>query len=69
VKAKILKRVTHNGKVLETGDIVDVSGWRNARSLSSNRYIAFIEEEVAPKVEDKPVAKPKAKVADKLSQE
>jgi hypothetical protein len=58
MKAKLLKKMTVNGEDLHAGSIVDVSGWRNYRSLESMRYIAFIkEEELAetPKVE-----KPKA---------
>lgn len=60
LKAKLLKKMTVNGEELQAGTIVDVSGWRNYRSLESMRYIAFIadEEEV---VETPKAAKPKAK--------
>ena len=43
-----------DGKTLNPGDIVDVSGWRHTRNLVSGRYIKLIEEE-APKAV-KPVA-------------
>lgn len=45
MKAKILKRLTHDGKELEIGTIVDVSEWRNAKSLEGSRYITFVTEE------------------------
>lgn len=47
MKAKILKKLIHNGKELETGTIVDVSSWRNAKSLEGSRYITFVTEEEA----------------------
>ena len=64
LRAKLLKKMTVDGKDLHAGTIVDVSGWRNYRSLESMRYIAFIAEEEAvvetPKVEAPKVEKPKA---------
>ena len=45
MKAKILKTLTVNGKELLSGTIVDVSGWRNAKSLEGSRYITFVYEE------------------------
>jgi hypothetical protein len=53
MKAKILKKLTHDGKELESGTIVDVSGWRNAKSLEGSRYITFVTEEEAKTVEPK----------------
>ena len=53
MKAKILKRLTNDGKELEVGTIVDVSGWRNAKSLEGSRYITFVSEEEAKAVEPK----------------
>lgn len=53
MKAKILKKLTNNGNVLEVGTIVDVSGWRNAKSLEGSRYITFVSEEEAKTVEPK----------------
>ena len=45
MKAKILKTLTVDGKELLSGTIVDVSGWRNAKSLEGSRYITFVTEE------------------------
>lgn len=45
MKAKILKKLTHDGKELEAGIIVDVSTWRNAKTLEGSRYITFVTEE------------------------
>jgi hypothetical protein len=56
MKATILKVMISDGKTLNPGDIVDVSGWRHTRNLVSGRYIKLIEEE-APKAV-KPVALP-----------
>jgi hypothetical protein len=52
MKAKLLKAMTVNGESLVAGTVVDVSGWRNYRSLESMRYLAFIldEEVETPKV-------------------
>jgi hypothetical protein len=52
MKAKLLKQMTVNGESLVAGTVVDVSGWRNYRSLESMRYLAFIadEEVETPKV-------------------
>ena len=55
MKAKILKKLTHDGKDLEPGTIVDVSGWRNARSLEGSRYITFVSEEEVKSVTKKKV--------------
>jgi hypothetical protein len=63
MKAEILKSMMVEGRLLQSGDIIDVKGWRHAKSLNRNRYIRIIEDEVvkpvkaeAPKVEA-PVAK------------
>ena len=53
MKAKILKTLTVDGKQLESGTIVDVSGWRNAKSLEGSRYITFVVEEEIVKKEVK----------------
>lgn len=55
MKAKILKTLTVDGKQLLSGTIVDVSGWRNAKTLEGSRYITFVSEE-----EIKETSKPKA---------
>jgi hypothetical protein len=57
MKAKILKKLTHNGVELESGTIVDVSGWRNAKSLEGSRYITFVSEEEAKTETKKKVTK------------
>jgi hypothetical protein len=49
MKAKILKRLINDGKELEVGTIIDVSGWRNAKSLEGSRYITFVSEEETKK--------------------
>ena len=56
MKAQILKSMIVDGRKLVAGDIVEVKGWRHAKSLANNRYIKLIEEE-APKAV-KPVALP-----------
>jgi len=73
MKAQILKSMIVEGRKLVAGDIVDVKGWKHAKSLNRNRYIRIIEDAVKPvKVEvpkvETPVAeapmaeeKPKAK--------
>ena len=61
MKAEILKPIHVGDALLSYGDIVDVSEWRNIKSLANSRYIRIIEEE-----EIKPVkaeVKPKAKKA------
>jgi hypothetical protein len=44
MKARILKKLTNDGKELEVGTIVDVSEWRNAKSLEGSRYITFVSD-------------------------
>ena len=44
MKAKLLKSMVIAGESIAAGEIVDVSGWRNAKSLESLRYIAFVNE-------------------------
>lgn len=53
MKAKILKKLIHDGKEIESGSIVDVSDWKNVRSLEGSRYITFVSEEEAKAVEPK----------------
>jgi hypothetical protein len=55
MKAKILKRMTVDGKIIEPGTVLDVTSWRTAASLKNNRYIEFILDEspVEPKEEAK----------------
>jgi hypothetical protein len=56
MKAKILKTLTVNGKELLSGTIVDVSEWRNAKTLEGSRYITFVHEEEIKKETTKPKA-------------
>lgn len=42
-----------DGTSLTYGDIVEVSGWRNAVTLEKNRYIRIIEEEVKAEIKPK----------------
>jgi hypothetical protein len=74
MKAQILKTMVVDGRLLKSGDIIDVKGWKHAKALNRSRYIRIIENEAvkpvkveAPKVEapveETPTAeeKPKAK--------
>jgi hypothetical protein len=67
MKAEILKTMVVDGRLLQSGDIIDVKGWKHAKALNRSRYIRIIEETVKPKVEPKAepeveaVEKPKAK--------
>jgi hypothetical protein len=67
MKAEILKNMVVDGRLLQSGDIIDVKGWKHAKALNRNRYIRIIEDAVKPKVEPKAepaveaVEKPKAK--------
>jgi hypothetical protein len=58
MKAQILKSMIVDGRKLVAGDIVEVKGWRHAKSLANNRYIKLIEEDVVEEVAEAP--KPKA---------
>ncbi len=55
MKAKLLKSMTVDGKLLPSGTVLDVSGWRNAKSLEGMRYLTFLttEEIETPKKETK----------------
>lgn len=44
MKAEILKSMLVEGRKLVAGDIVEVKGWRHAKSLASNRYIRLIDD-------------------------
>jgi hypothetical protein len=66
MKAEILKTMVVDGRLLKSGDIIDVKGWKHAKALNRSRYIRIIED-TKPKVEPKAepeveaVEKPKAK--------
>lgn len=57
MKAQMLKAMISDGEMLQPGDIVDVSGWRHAKTLANNRYIKIIDEtvKIEKPVESKPV--------------
>jgi hypothetical protein len=67
MKAEILKTMVVDGRLLKSGDIIDVKGWKHAKALNRSRYIKILDEVVKPKVEPKAepeveaVEKPKAK--------
>jgi hypothetical protein len=61
MKAEILKTMVVDGRLLQTGDIIDVKGWKHAKALNRNRYIRIIEDAVKPvKVEVPKVETPVA---------
>ncbi len=37
--------MTVDGKLLPSGTVLDVSGWRNAKSLEGIRYLTFLTGE------------------------
>jgi hypothetical protein len=67
MQAQILKNMVVDGRLLQSGDIIDVKGWKHAKALNRSRYIKILDEVVKPKVEPKAepeveaVEKPKAK--------
>jgi len=69
MKAQILKNMVVDGRLLQSGDIIDVKGWKHAKALNRSRYIKILDEVVKPKAEPKAepeveaVEKPKAKKA------
>jgi hypothetical protein len=65
MKAQILKSMVVDGRKVVAGDIVDVKGWRHAKSLANNRYIKLIEDVVA---EEKVTEAPKPKVTKKTKE-
>ena len=68
MKAKLLKPMVVNGESLAAGTVVDVSGWRNYRSLESMRYLAFIlDEEVEVKAEKPKATKAKTEEVREIS--
>jgi hypothetical protein len=69
MNAQILKNMVVDGRLLKSGDIIDVKGWKHAKALNRSRYIKILDEVVKPKVEPKAepeveaIEKPKAKKA------
>ena len=74
MKAEILKNMVVDGRLLQSGDIIDVKGWKHAKALNRNRYIRIIEDTKpvkveAPKVETPVVEAPKAEEKPKAKKE
>ena len=69
MNAQILKNMVVDGRLLQSGDIIDVKGWKHAKALNRSRYSKILDEVVKPKAEPKAepkvqaVEKPKAKKA------
>lgn len=63
MKAKVLKTLTSLGEVLQSGDIVDVSGWRNVKALVSARYIELVGDNTPVKSEESATEAPKKKTS------
>jgi hypothetical protein len=63
MKAQILKNMVVDGRLLQSGDIIDVKGWKHAKALNRSRYIKILDEVVKPKVE--PKAEPEVKAVEK----
>jgi len=58
---KVTKKIpVGDGSFINVGEIVDGAGWRNLKSLISNRYLLPLSEVVVEKVSE---TKPKAKVS------
>jgi hypothetical protein len=66
MKAKLLKRMTVNGTLHDAGQVIEVGGWKNIKTLISNRYIEVILEEEKPKV--LPKAKTEVKEAPEIKE-
>ena len=59
---KVTKNIpTGDGSFIPVGEIVDGSGWRNLKSLISNRYLIAVSDVLPPTIETKP--QPKAKLS------
>ncbi len=67
MKAEILKTMVVDGRLLKSGDIIDVKGWKHAKALNRSRYIRIIEETAKPVKAEAP--KVEAPVAEALTAE
>jgi hypothetical protein len=63
MKAQILKNMVVDGRLLKSGDIIDVKGWKHAKALNRSRYIKILDEAVKPKAE--PQAEPEVEAVEK----
>jgi hypothetical protein len=68
MKAQILKSMIVDGRKVMAGDIVDVKGWRHAKSLANNRYIKLIEDDAPKAVKEKVEEAPKPKATKKTKE-
>lgn len=68
MKAQILKSMIVDGRKLVAGDIVEVKGWRHAKSLANNRYIKLIEDD-APKAVEEVAEESKPKATKKVKKD
>jgi hypothetical protein len=67
--ARIRKNFQGDSGLLRTGDIVDVSKWRNVKSLVSNRYIELVDASTKPETKPaKAETKAEAKVETKVEE-
>ena len=59
---KVTKNIPKgDGSFIAVGEIVSGDGWRNLKSLVSNRYLILVSDVLPPTIETKP--QPKAKLA------
>jgi len=58
MKAQLLKSMLIDGETVPAGTVLEVSGWKNVKSLESMRFITFVTE-----AEETPKKEVKAKVA------
>ena len=65
MKAEILKNMMVDGRLVSTGTIMDVKGWRHAKALARNRYIRFIDDIPAKEESVEAVAESKPKASKK----
>ena len=56
MKAKLLKRMTVEGKIIDAGQVIEVKGWKNLKTLISGRYIEVVLEET-PKAQKEVISK------------
>lgn len=66
IKVQILKRMQAGEVTLQSGDIVDATGWRHIKSLESNRYIKVLSTSVNEVIEKKPKEVEQTPVAEEV---
>lgn len=61
---KVLKRIPKGrGEYLESGSVIEVSGWRNVKVLEASRYLGPVSKEEAEAWADAQAPKPAPKPA------